>query len=213
AEALGRLRLTGFALHLPMTGGHLDEADRWAGALDASRLAGRFDGRPVLYVSHLTDGELDALRERRPYLDVRPRIGTSLWLGDRGALAVTATVLDRHPVERGERVGYRQRPMPREGTLIVVSGGTANGIGLEAPTAAASVRQRATSFAKGGLEAAGVALSPYSVGGKQRWFAEPPHMQASMLWLPASVEAPAVGDPVDVAVRFTITTFDQVTWA
>ena len=25
---------------------------------------------------------------------IRPRIGTSLWLGDRGALSVTATVLD-----------------------------------------------------------------------------------------------------------------------
>lgn len=210
AAALGRLRLVGFALHLPMTGGHLDEADRWAGALQASRLADRFEGRPVLYVSHLTDQEVAALRESRPALEVRPRIGTSLWLGDRGALQVTADVLDRRPVQCGERVGYRQRAMPRDGTLLVVSGGTANGIGLEAPNAATSVRQRAVSVAKGGLEAAGLTMSPYTVAGKQRWFAEPPHMQASMLWLPGSVPPPDVGDRVGVQVRFTIASFDRV---
>ncbi|MFY0408309.1 alanine racemase [Solicola sp. PLA-1-18] len=210
AGALGRLRMVGFAVHLPMTGGHLDETDRWAAAVEASRLADRFDGRPQLFVSHLGAAELVALRERRPGFDVRPRVGTQLWLGDRGALRVRAQVLDTHPVERGERIGYRQRPMPVGGTLLVVSGGTAHGIGLEAPTAASGLRQRATSLAKGGLEAAGLALSPFSVGGKQRWFAEPPHMQASMLLLPSSVRVPEVGDELDVQVRFTTTRFDVV---
>ncbi len=66
------------------------------------------------------------------------------------------------------------------------------------------------SLAKGGLEAAGLALSPYTVEGKQRWFAEPPHMQASMLFLPSSVTPPEIGDELGVDVRFTTTTFDRV---
>ena len=210
AAALGRLRPVGFAVHLPMAGGRLDEAERWAAALEASKLAAHLEDPIRLFVSHLTDPELATLRERRPGLSVRPRIGTSLWLGDRGALSPRSRVLDVHPVERGERIGYRQRPMPVAGTLVIVSGGTAHGVGLEAPTAASSLRQRATSLAKGGLEAAGFALSPFTISGKQRWFAEPPHMQASMLLLPRSVSAPPIGDEIDVAARFTTTTFDSV---
>ena len=52
--------------------------------------------------------------------------------------------------------------------------------------------------------------SPFTVGGKQRLFAEPPHMQASMLFLPAGATVPAVGDEVDVRVRFTATDVDTV---
>ena len=43
------------------------------------------------------------------------------------------------------------------------------------------------------------------IDGKQRLFAEPPHMQASMLFLPHGAEVPAIGDEVDVRVRFTAT--------
>jgi hypothetical protein len=62
-------------------------------------------------------------------------------------------VVDVHPVKRGDRVGYRQRKVGKDGLLVVVSGGTAHGIGLEAP---------------------------------------------------------AVGDEVEVNVRFTTTVFDEV---
>jgi hypothetical protein len=205
ADRLDGLRLEGFALHLPMAGGRLAEAERWAAVLETSRL-----DTSTLYVSHLTDDELRTLRERRSALTLRPRIGTSLWLGDRGALRVTGTVLDRHRVSRGERIGYRQRPMPRDGWMLIVAGGTAHGIGLEAPTAATSMRQRAISVARGGLEAAGFAYSPFTVAGKQRWFAEPPHMQASILFLPAGEEPPEIGDEVPVDVRFTTTSVDRV---
>jgi alanine racemase len=208
--ALGELTVEGFAVHLPLAsmagpGGNLAEAESWAAALEASQVE-----TTTFYVSHLSTAELMMLRERRPRLDIRPRIGTSLWLGDLGALSVRATVLDRHLVARGERVGYRQRPMPRDGYLLVIAGGTSHGIGLEAPKATAGVVQRGKSLAKGGLEAAGFALSPFTIDGKQRWFAEPPHMQASLVFLPSSARAPEVGDTVDVAVRFTIATFDAV---
>ncbi len=37
-----------------------------------------------------------------------------------------------------------------------------------------------------------------------------PHMQASMLFLPEGPRVPAVGDEIEVRVRFTTTTFDRV---
>jgi alanine racemase len=208
---LGDLQVEGFAIHLPMganggRGGNYTEAESWAAALEASQV-----DATTLYVSHLTAGEVGALSARRPHLDIRPRIGTALWLGDLGALSVRATVLDSHLVARGEHVGYRQRAMPRDGRLLVIAGGTSHGIGLEAPKAAAGVLQRGKTLAKGSLEAAGFSLSPFTIDGKQRWFAEPPHMQASMVFLPTSATAPAVGERVDVAVRFTTATFDAVT--
>ena len=63
---------------------------------------------------------------------------------------------------------------------------------------------------RGSLDAAGFVRSPYAVGGKQRLFAEPPHMQASMLFLPAGAPVPAVGSEVDVRVRYTATGFPRV---
>jgi len=202
---LGDLAVEGFAIHLPMAGSNLREAESWAAALEASDLE-----TTTMYVSHLTPDELDTLRERRPKLDIRPRIGTALWLGDLDALQVRATVLECHNAGRGERVGYRQRAMPREGHLLVIAGGTSHGIGLEAPKAAAGLVQRGKTLAKGGLEAAGFALSPFTIAGKQRWFVEPPHMQASMIFVPADVQVPAVGETVEVAVRYTTATFDAV---
>jgi alanine racemase len=199
---LDRVRFEGWSIHLPMdTGENVGEATELGRAARAVRPG-------TLWVSHVRPGDLAAIGE-----DVRLRMGTALWLGDRGALDVRATVLDVHPVKRGDRVGYRQRRCPADGHILVVSGGTSHGIGMEAPTAAANVRQRAVTLAKGGLDAAGRALSPYTIGGKQRWFIEPPHMQASMILLPSSVKAPAIGDDIKVEVRFTTTAFDQVQFA
>ncbi len=195
----------GVALHLPMAhGSHMPEVERLMTDIVAA-------GLPTnrVFVSHLTDPELASLQSAYPEFEFRPRIGTQLWLGDRGALRVKATILDCHPVERGDLFGYRGRTAPRSGTILVVSGGTAHGIGLEAPASGVSLKQRAATIARGGLDAAGFVRSPYTIDGKQRLFAEPPHMQASMLFLPHGAHVPEVGDEVDVRVRFTATTFDQ----
>jgi hypothetical protein len=164
----------------------------------------------TVWVSHLSAEEVADLGRSWPDLALRPRIGTDLWLGDRSALRVTATVLDSHRVRRGDVFGYRGRQAPLAGTIVVVSGGTAHGIGLESPTGQAGVRARASSLARGGLDAVGLARSPYTVGGRQRFFAEPPHMQSSMLFLPTGTPAPEVGSEVDVRVRYTATYFDSV---
>lgn len=72
------------------------------------------------------------------------------------------------------------------------------------------LRGRAGTLARGGLDALGFVRSPYSVDGSQRLFAEPPHMQASMLFVPSGARVPAVGEEIDVRVRYTATTFDRV---
>lgn len=198
--------LEGVALHLPLAqGSHLGEVRRLiTDAISA--------GLPTttLWVSHLTSTELAALRASYSDFTIRPRIGTQLWLGERSALKVSAQVLDVHPVERGAIFGYRGRTAPKNGHVLVVSGGTAHGIGLEAPSGDLSLKSRAATLARGGLDAVGFVRSPFSIDGKQRLFAEPPHMQASMLFVPAGSRIPTVGDEIEVRVRYTATTFDRV---
>ncbi len=210
AKALPDVRFEGFALHLPLAGTHAEEAGSLGARAIAAAEAGGSTVR-TLWVSHLDRGAAAAVADRIS-ADVRLRTGTAVWLGDRKALTAYARVLDVHPVSRGDRSGYRQRRAARSGTVVVVAGGTAHGVGMEAPTPATTLRQRAVALAKGGLDAAGRALSPYRIAGRQRWFVEPPHMQCSMIWLPSGVTPPAIGDDVEVDVRFTTTRFDGIVW-
>ncbi|GAA1951661.1 alanine racemase [Nocardioides panacihumi] len=201
-----RVRVEGVSIHLPMTGANLPEALRLMDDVVGAEAT-------TVWISHMTPAELGRLRAGYPDITIRPRVGTSLWLGDRGALSVTAKVLDVHPISRGETFGYRQRHTPAPGTashLLIVSGGTAHGIGLAAPSGGAGLRGRAAVAAKGGLESLGVLRSPYVLDGRSLHFAEPPHMQASMLLLPRGARVPDVGESLDVRVRYTATTFDSV---
>ncbi|HPZ49066.1 MAG TPA: alanine racemase [Propionibacteriaceae bacterium] len=205
AEHLDEVDLVGWTFHLPMaavTGGNAAEAERLAKAALAVRQAS-------CWFSHVTASDYDRLRASL-FTDTRKRVGTDLWLGGSAKRTVTATVLDVHPVARGERIGYWQRAMPTDGHVVVVSGGTANGIALEAPTAASSMRQRLLSVATGSMEAVGLALSPYTIQGAKRWFVEPPHMQSSMVFLPAKVRPPHLGDEVPVEVRLTTAAVDRI---
>ena len=108
-----------------------------------------------------------------------------------------------HDVGKGQASGYRQRRASRSGAVVVVGGGTAHGIALESPSANVSARQRVVTAGTGVLDAAGRALSPFHLAGTQRWFAEPPHMQVSLLRVPRGIPLPAVGDELDVDVRMT----------
>jgi hypothetical protein len=69
---------------------------------------------------------------------------------------------------------------------------------------------RGKALAMGTLAAANLSLSPFRWAGKQRWFAEPPHMHVSLLLLPASVDPPAIGDELDCDVRLTTLHPDRV---
>lgn len=220
AIASGRLIVLGLALHLPLAqpaaepGGfgtaRVREVLRWNGIWQAELSRANLKVDSTLWLSHLDDDELSAVREFIGETAIRARVGTRLWLGDRGALTPQGYVLAVHPLSDGVRVGYRQRSGPNGGTLVVVSGGTAHGIGLSAPTPASSIRQRVVTAGTGALDAAGRALSPFTWEGKQRWFAEPPHQHHSMIWLPRGVVVPRIGDRLPAEVRFTTSRFDAV---
>lgn len=206
--ALANCELAGFALHLPMNRPRgvdpVAEVDRWMSDLAAASLP-----TDTVWVSHLSAPEVADLTKRHSGTTFRSRIGTRLWLGDRGALAVRARVLDVERVARGERFGYRQHRARAAGSLVVVAGGTSHGIGLAAPRSMEGVLPRLKAGAEAGLAFVNLTLSPFSWAGRQRWFAEPPHMQVSLLWLPASVDPPKVGQDLDVETRLTTTTFDD----
>ena len=209
AAALEGLALEGFALHLPLDRPRgVDPVAETAEWSDRLRAAGLPPG--VIWVSHLDGDDLTRLGERHPDVVLRPRVGTRLWLGDRGAITAHGTVLDVEPLTRGERSGYRQHRAPSPGHLVVVSGGTAHGVALEAPKAVRGAGQRAKVVALGALEAAGRNLSPFSWAGRARWFVEPPHMQVSLIFLPADVTPPAIGATLECAVRLTTTHPDRV---
>jgi hypothetical protein len=213
---LGRLRVAaggaaieGFALHLPLD--RPDQSDpvaEVAGWVDAIGSAGL--PTDTVFLSHLGSADLARLAGRFPVTDFRSRIGTRLWLGDVGALEARATVLDVTPVAKGDRFGYRQHKSLSDGHLLVVTGGTAHGVGLEAPKYLAGVVPRAKGLARAGLATVNRTLSPYAWSGRQLWFAEPPHMQVSIVFLPSDTKPPAIGDELPVNVRHTTTHFDRV---
>ncbi len=212
APLLAGLRFEGWTIHLPLLAeGRYAEAERLSrAALEAAP--------GPLWLSHLPGEEAAALARQlggaggEP-TPVRLRVGTRLWLGAESTRRTTATVLDVHPVRRGQRAGYRQRLCPADGWIVVVAGGTSHGIGLEAPTAATTLRQRAIALATGSLEAAGLALSPYTINGKKRWFLEPPHMQSSLIFLPGKEQPPEIGEDVPVELRLTTATVDTIQFA
>lgn len=215
----GRVDIVGLTLHLPLvqpsapadgdpTGTRrVQEVFSWINLWNGITSEAHSSRR--IWLSHLDDLELAAVR-RAVDNPMNMRIGSRLWLGERAALSARGTVLAVHPLPGRSPVGYRQRTGPRDGTLIVVSGGTAHGIGLSAPSPAASLRQRVVTAGTGALDAAGRSLSPFTWQGGQRWFAETPHQHHSMLWLPRGCAVPEVGDQLIADVRFTTTRFDSV---
>ncbi|MGH3417527.1 MAG: alanine racemase, partial [Actinocrinis sp.] len=148
-HVLGPRTVEGFTLHLPIDRPHRsdprEETTAWMRAL----IKAGFDV-PTMYVSHLDALETAALTSEFPGTRFRPRVGTRLWLGDKQALRAAATVHQLIPVRRGERLGYRQERCAHDGWLVVVSGGTAHGVGLEAPKTLRGVRPRIRSMARSG---------------------------------------------------------------
>lgn len=198
---LRELRPEGWTIHLPATGS-LTEANRLAAA-------GLAVSQAPLWVSHLSVADYQAFSAAQP-VEARMRIGTRLWLGDPQAFQVRANVLDVHRVSKGDRFGYHQTKAPKDGWVLIISGGTANGVALAAPTTQRSLRQRLVTVSTGLLDAMGRALSPFEVTGSKQRFGEPPHMHSSMIFVPGSDPGVKVGDEVPVTVRMTTASFDEI---
>jgi hypothetical protein len=211
------VRLEGFSVHMPLDrvggghGGHgyVQEVSDWINRLVAV-------GVPVrtLFVSHLSPDEIGVLGKRHAGTTFRPRIGTELWLGDRKALQARGQVQNVQKVKKGDRFGYRQHKVRGDGHLVVVSGGTAHGIGLENPKnfgrGVSGLAPRAKFVARAGLALLNRTMSPYTWQGRQLWFAEPPHMQVSVLFVPAELTPPVVGEDVFAEVSPVLSHFDGV---
>ena len=206
---LRELALEGFALHLPIDDGELgrvDEISSWVSTLRRHQLP-----TDTLWVSHVSDAELGTLHRRHPETTFRPRIGTALWLGERQSYQAKGTVLA--DTSRQTRAALRLPPTQGERRRHTCWSSVAEhptASPLSAPRSVRGVTARLKLAGEGTLEAGGRALSPFYVAGKRRWFAEPPHMQVSMIWLPSGVAPPVVGADVPVDVRMTTATFDEV---
>ncbi|GCD36334.1 alanine racemase [Streptomyces chrestomyceticus JCM 4735] len=209
AAAIEDVRLEGFALHLPLdrtdSSDAVEEVIGWMDRLRAARLP-----LHTMFVSHLKADELHRLQQQFPQTRFRARIGTRLWLGDHEATQYRGSVLDVTRVGKGDRFGYRQQKAASDGYLVVVAGGTSHGVGLESPKALHGVMPRAKGVARAGLATVNRNLSPYVWGGKQRWFAEPPHMQVSILFVPGDAPEPHVGEELVAHLRHTTTQYDRI---
>ncbi|ARH92199.1 MULTISPECIES: alanine racemase [Streptomyces] len=209
AAAIEDVRLEGFAMHLPLDRADgsdaVDEVIGWMDQLRNARLP-----LHTMFVSHLKANELARLQQQFPQTRFRARIGTRLWLGDHEATEYRGSVLDVTRVAKGERFGYRQQKAASDGYLVVVAGGTSHGVGLESPKALHGVMPRAKGVARAGLATVNRNLAPYVWAGKQRWFAEPPHMQVSILFVPGDAPQPQVGEELVAHLRHTTTQFDRL---
>ncbi|KPC65440.1 alanine racemase [Streptomyces chattanoogensis] len=209
AASIEDVRLEGFAIHLPLDRADgsdaVEEVIGWMDQLRAARLP-----LHTMFVSHLKAQELARLQQQFPQTRFRARIGTLLWLGDHEATEYRGSVLDVTRVAKGERFGYRQQKAASDGYLVVVAGGTSHGVGLESPKALHGVMPRAKGVARAGLATVNRNLAPYVWAGKQRWFAEPPHMQVSILFVPGDAPEPQVGEELVAHLRHTTTQFDRL---
>jgi hypothetical protein len=191
------LKLRGFTLHLPIV--KIDS--KWI----SSTLNLLPDGSNV-WISHLHG--TDRVKKEFANLIFRERIGTALWLGADSALEARATVLENRKIQ--DTAGYQQRRA--RGNVIVASGGTAHGIGLTAPQNDFSPIGRIKIIARALEAALGRMRSPYRYDGRTLDFLESPHMQCSLLICSGSNQ-PMPGDELKVRVRFTTTTFDQISFS
>ena len=209
-SVLRRVPLAGIALHLPVeqpAGYRFQVAAAALRSVATLRSAGVEAG--ALWISHLSDEDIARLDQADPLTLIRSRIGTGLWLADRKTFSASGTVLDQHPVHRHQSIGYRQR-RSAGGTLLVVSGGTVHGVGLQTSVARGGWRDLARGAVRGAAHGAGLTPSPFHWAGRRLRYADVPHMQVSMLLVPDGVSAPAVGERLTCDVRMTVTTFDEV---
>jgi alanine racemase len=187
-EAHG-LVVRGFALHPPLPSAPADGGLSGAEAnlVELGALVGALPaGRPV-YVSHLDAGGWASLRAAHPDHDLRIRLGTALWHGDKATLHLGADVVDVTPVAAGERVGYRRTTVPFDGHLVLVTAGSSHGVARLA----------------GGL-------SPFHFARHRLHLLEDPHMHTSMCVVPDGDPCPGVGDVVDVQRPLIQTWPDEV---
>jgi len=225
------LNVLGLSLHLPIVqsaskvdatteissafnGAELSQSmnETWNWIVLYQELVTKFSLPKHLSLSHVSEAQVKSLKKMmQSYnfdLGIEVRLGTKLWLGDPSSLQAVGTVLQIHEITHKQTVGYQQAETGNNKRLIVVSGGTAHGVAMAAPTNAGSLRKKGVAIAEGFSQAIGKVRSPFSHKGKNLDFVEPPHMQVSMLW--SNDTSIVVGDELNCNVRNTTSNFDCV---
>jgi alanine racemase len=179
ARARG-LDVAGVSIHLPLDGSPGEHAG------EITRRLGGIDSDLPVWVSHLDPDTYASLPSTHEY---RLRLGTSLWIGDRSLLQLSADVLDVRPVDAGTPAGYRQGVVPGQGHLVMIGAGTANGV---------------TPLSDG--------RSPFHFRRERLVLHEPPHMHTSMAFVPDGAPLPEIGARIDLQRPLTMTTVDIVEW-
>ncbi len=206
-KTLSNYQILGLSLHLPIensTNGKITEVKNWLKIYEEVLP----QAKKVVYLSHLNKEEFLKIKKEFPNFVFKLRLGTKFWLNDLSNFQIKSTVLAIHDVN-DENIGYRQRKI-NDNYIVIVSGGTSHGVGLQAPRSNTNLKSRITSILAGVLEAFDQSLSPFVISGKQRWFAETPHMNVSMLKLSKNITPPKVGSEITAHLRMTTTNFDSV---
>jgi alanine racemase len=177
-----------------------------------NQIATEYDLPKHISLSHVSAKDIELLRNYVTSIDLQftfdVRVGTQLWLGAPKALKATGTILEIHELTQQTHVGYQQVDGRNHKRLLVVSGGTAHGVALAAPTSRASLRKKGIAIAEGFSQARGKVRSPFSRKNENFIFAEAPHMHVSLLW--TDDMNLTVGETLDCNVRNTTTNFDVV---
>ena len=153
---------------------------------DILRHLPEIDPELEIWVSHLSPAAASSLPKDRKW---KLRLGTALWHGERSALHLSCDVLDVRPVRAGEVAGYHQHAIHHDGNLVMVGAGTANGV-----------------------HPLQDGRSPFHHRRTRLELVEPPHMHTSMLFCPAGLATPQVGDELDLQRPLTWTQIDDFTW-
>ena len=206
-KTLSNYQILGLSLHLPIensTNGKITEVKNWLKIYEEILP----QAKKVVYLSHLSKEQFLKIKKEFPNFVFKLRLGTKFWLNDLSNFQIKSTVLAVHDVN-DENIGYRQRKI-NDNYIVIVSGGTSHGVGLQAPRSNTNLKSRITSILAGVLEAFDQTLSPFVISGKQRWFAESPHMNVSMLKLSKNITPPKIGSEITAHLRMTTTNFDSV---
>ena len=111
----------GWSVHPPLNGTTTDHA------LEITQWLSVVPNNLPMYVSHVDADSLNALRAANQQRKIIARSGTSLWLGDKSMLTLSADVLDVSHVNGGT-AGYRNTPITGSGSLVVVGCGSSHGV-------------------------------------------------------------------------------------
>jgi hypothetical protein len=196
--------LEGLALHLAINQSDdkklteiLDWLEVWQGVTP----------NKTIWLSHISKELLNKLKVLKPEFNFNLRMGTELWLGDKSFVSAKGVVLGI--IEGVERAGYSQKRLNRGKKIVVVSGGTANGVGLNSDITIKKPSDRLRVFLTGLLGSFGKYQSAFLLRGKKTYLFEPTHMNVSLIEV-AAKEKVAVGDALDARVRYSTCNFDFI---